>query len=160
MQLATLCYIKKNNQTLMLHRVKKENDIHEGKWNGLGGKFEASETPEECVIREVKEESGLNIFNPKLHGFISFPAFDQVQDWFVFIFTASDFTGEIIDSEEGILQWIDDEKLDSLNLWEGDKIFMDWLNRDDFFSAKFIYKNKSLVSHSVNFHICSPQNFL
>ena len=77
----------KNNQTLMLHRVKKENDMHEGKWNGLGGKLEAGETPEECVIREVKEESGLNIFNPKLHGFIAFPAFDEIQDWFVFIFS-------------------------------------------------------------------------
>ena len=160
MQLATLCYIKKNNQTLMLHRVKKENDMHKGKWNGLGGKFEDGETPEECVIREVKEESGLNIFNPKLHGFISFPAFDEIQDWFVFIFSASDFNGEIIDSNEGILKWVDDENLTSLNLWEGDKIFMDWLKRNDFFSAKFIYQNKSLVSHSVNFYSNSPQFIL
>lgn len=152
MQLATLCYIKKNNQTLMLHRVKKENDIHEGKWNGLGGKFEAGETPEECIIREVKEESGLNIINPKLHGFISFPLFDEIQDWFVFIFSAHEFTGHIIESDEGILKWIDDEKLSFLNLWEGDKIFMNWLNRDQLFSAKFIYKNKNLITHSVNFH--------
>ena len=120
MQLATLCYIRKDNQTLMLHRVKKENDIHEGKWNGLGGKFEAGETPEECIIREVKEESGLNIINPKLHGFISFPLFDEIQDWFVFIFSAHEFTGHIIESDEGILKWIDDEKLSFLNLWEGD----------------------------------------
>ena len=159
MQLATLCYIKKNNQTLMLHRVKKENDRHKGKWNGLGGKFEAGETPEECVIREVKEESGLDIINPKLHGFISFPAFDEIQDWFVFLFSSSDFSGEIIDSDEGNLHWVDDENLTSLNLWEGDKIFMDWLKRDDFFSAKFIYKNKKLVSHSVNFY-SNPQHEL
>ena len=92
--------------------------------------------------------------------FISFPAFDEIQDWFVFIFSAYDFNGEIIDSNEGILQWIDDENLTSLNLWEGDKIFMDWLKRNDFFSAKFIYQNKSLVSHSVNFYSNSPQFIL
>ena len=129
MQLATLCYIKKNQKTLMLHRIKKQNDIHEGKWNGLGGKFESGETPEECVIREVKEESGLEITNPKLHGIILFPNFDGIKDWFVFVFSSTQFNGEIIESDEGILKWINDELLFSLNLWEGDKIFMDWIKR-------------------------------
>ncbi|MBC8196418.1 MAG: 8-oxo-dGTP diphosphatase [Candidatus Marinimicrobia bacterium] len=152
MQLATLCYLKQNNKTLMLHRVKKENDMHEGKWNGLGGKFESGETPEECVIREIEEESGLKIFNPTLHGCISFPAFDDIKDWFVFIFSATEFSGELIDSNEGNLEWIEDEKITTLNLWEGDKIFMDWINKDKFFSAKFIYENKKLKSHSVIFY--------
>ncbi len=152
MQLATLCYLKQNNKTLMLHRVKKENDMHEGKWNGLGGKFEPGETPEECVIREIEEESGLKIINPTLHGWISFPAFDDIKDWFVFIFSSTEFSGELIDSDEGNLEWIEDEKISSLNLWEGDKIFMDWTNKNKFFSAKFIYKNKKLKSHSVIFY--------
>ncbi|HRI48088.1 MAG TPA: NUDIX domain-containing protein, partial [Ignavibacteriaceae bacterium] len=82
MKLATLCYVKNlsDKSTLMLHRIKKENDMHEGKWNGLGGKFELGETPEECVIREVREESGLEIVEPKLHGFITFPAFAGFED--------------------------------------------------------------------------------
>ena len=158
MQLASLCYLKKNQKTLMLYRNKKQNDIHEGKWNGLGGKFEAGETPEECVIREVKEESGLEIKNPKLHGIILFPAFDGVQDWFVFVFSSTTFSGEIIESEEGTLKWINDNQLLSLNLWEGDEIFMEWMNKNEFFSAKFIYENKKLKSHSVNFYSNSIKN--
>jgi len=88
MKLATLCYIKDNstNKTLMLYRNKKENDYHEGKWNGLGGKFELGETPEECAIRELKEESGLTVENPKLKGLLTFPNFDGVDDWYVFVF--------------------------------------------------------------------------
>lgn len=75
MKLATLCYIKKDGKTLMLHRIKKKNDMHEGKWNGLGGKFEPGETPEDCVIREIEEESGLNIIKPRLRGLLTFPEF-------------------------------------------------------------------------------------
>ena len=90
MILATLCYVidKKNEQILMLHRVKKKNDFHEGKWNGLGGKFDEGESPEDCVIREIREESGLKIKKPRLHGFITFPNFDGKNDWHVFIYTA------------------------------------------------------------------------
>ena len=149
---ATLCYVKNGNKTLMLHRVKKENDIHEGKWNGLGGKMEAGETPEECVIREVREESGLQIQNPALRGVLTFPNFDGTNDWLAFVFTAERFTGELIDSSEGVLKWIDDSKLLDLNLWEGDKIFLKWLYRDAFFSGKFTYKNKRLIDHDVVFH--------
>ena len=152
MQLATLCYLKKNHKTLMLHRIKKQHDIHHGKWNGLGGKFKAGETPEECVIREVKEESGLKIFNPKLHGIILFPFFDKIQDWLVFIFSSADFSGKIIESDEGNLKWINNDKLLLLNLWEGDKIFMKWMEKNIFFSAKFIYIKNKLESHSVNFY--------
>ena len=153
MKLATLCYIRQNNQTLMLHRCKKENDIHEGKWNGLGGKFEAHESPEDCVIREVQEESGLLIKSPKLHGFISFPRFKDNEDWYVFVFTAAEFEGQIIDSPEGDLKWIEDDNLLSLNLWEGDHLFLDWIySGKGFFSATICYENKELQSHSVHFH--------
>ena len=150
--MGTLCYLKKDGKTLMLHRVKKENDIHEGKWNGLGGKIEKGETPEECIIREVKEESGLKIKNPVLKGILTFPAFDGIEDWYVFVFVATEFEGELIDSPEGNLEWIDDDKLTSLNLWEGDKIFLKWLNQDKCFSGKFVYKNGKLVSYEVNFY--------
>ena len=153
MKLATLCYIQQDNQTLMLHRIKKENDIHQGKWNGLGGKFEQGESPEECVIREVKEESGLDIKNPILRGIITFPLFKDQEDWYVFVYTTNQFTGNVIDSPEGKLAWIDDQELLSLNLWPGDYIFLKWIYQQSaFFSATFTYENKELISHSVIFH--------
>lgn len=154
MKLATLCYVKNLSEktTLMLHRIKKENDMHEGKWNGLGGKFELGETPEECVIREVREESGLEIVEPKLHGFITFPAFDGFEDWYVFIFSASKYGGKLIDSNEGNLEWIKDSELFNLNLWDGDKIFMEWVNATRFFSAKFNYDNGKMLNYNVTFY--------
>lgn len=154
MKLATLCYVrdKKNSCTLMIHRIKKENDFHKGKWNGLGGKLEEGESPENCVIREVREEAGIEITKPRLHGFITFPMFDGVEDWYVFIFTADKFTGELKDSHEGKLEWIKDENLFDLNLWDGDRIFMEWLFQDKFFSAKFIYKDKKYISSEVFFY--------
>ncbi len=154
MKLATLCYLidKKENKTLMIHRVKKENDYHEGKWNGLGGKFEAGESPEECAVREVEEESGYKMINPRMHGFITFPEFDSVNDWYVFVFTCDNYTGKIIDSPEGNLQWIPNDNLTSLNLWDGDRIFIEWLNQDKFFSAKFNYKNGKYLNHEVFFY--------
>lgn len=136
----------------MLHRIKKENDMHEGKWNGLGGKFEDSETPEECIIREVEEESGLKIKKPTLKGIITFPAFDGNEDWRVFVFTANKFSGKLIDSDEGILEWIDDKKLLKLNLWDGDRIFLKWLDKKPFFSSKFVYNKGRLLSHDVVFY--------
>ena len=151
MILATLCYIKHEGHTLMVYRNKKPNDMHAGKWNGLGGKFEPGESPEECVIREVREESGLKIRNPKLHGLLMFPDFKGA-DWYVFVFTAHEFSGELIDSPEGRLEWIHDEKLTSLNLWESDQIFLPWLEKDKIFSAKFIYRGDEMQGHEVNFH--------
>ena len=151
LKLGTLCYVKQKGKTLMLHRIKKENDMHAGKWNGLGGKLEPGETPEECVIREVYEESGLTIRNPRFHGMLTFPGFDN-DDWYGFVFTATDFSGTLIDSPEGVLQWIADDELLDLNIWEGDKVFLKWLARDDFFSGKFVYKNNKLVEHDVRFY--------
>ena len=150
--LATLCYVKKDGRTLMIHRTKKLNDEHKGKWNGLGGKLEAGETPEECVIREMKEESGLDIKKPSLRGIITFPEFANGRDWYVFVFIVTEFEGELIDSPEGDLEWIDDEKILELNLWDGDKIFIDWLNKEKFFSAKFVYENGSCKDYSVVFY--------
>lgn len=154
MKLATLCYVedKSNNKILMLYRNKKENDIHEGKWNGLGGKLELGETPEECVIREVKEESGLTIESPILKGFITFPNFDGSEDWYVFVFVAKKFFGNLIVSNEGELEWINKDNFFNLNLWEGDEIFLRWLMDDKFFSAKFIYENGKLLDYKVVFY--------
>jgi 8-oxo-dGTP diphosphatase len=149
---ATLIYVQKDNCTLMLHRNKKENDYHKGKWNGLGGKAEAGESPEECAIRELYEESGLKAKKMQMKGFITFPMFDGINDWHVFLFTVSEFEGELIECNEGHLEWVPDDKLTELNLWEGDKIFIPWLFEDRFFSAKFIYENKQYISHTVNFY--------
>ena len=152
MILATLCYIKRDGCTLMVHRNKKAKDIHEGKWNGLGGKFEPGETPEECVRREVLEESGLVIQNPRLHGLLMFPKF-KGNDWYVFVFTATDFTGERIDSPEGKLEWIPDERLTRLNLWESDSIFFPWIEAGTYFSAKFEYDGDVMKGYEVTFPI-------
>jgi 8-oxo-dGTP diphosphatase len=133
----------------MLHRVKKANNMHQGKWNGLGGKLNPGETPEECAVREIYEESGLSVRNPQLKGFLTFPAFAKDEDWYVFVFMAEDFEGELIDSPEGNLKWVDNSDLLRLNLWEGDAIFLPWLERGGIFSGKFIYKDGRLVSYVV-----------
>ncbi len=154
MKLATLCYLvdEKQNATLMLHRVKKDNDYHRGKWNGLGGKFEPGESPEECAIREIKEECGLTIKNLNMKGFITFPLFDGNEDWYVFLFTTTEFEGDLIISNEGDLAWIPNDKLLEINLWPGDKHFIPWLFEEKFFSAKFNYKNGEFLDYEVHFY--------
>ena len=152
MSLTTLCYIKNEGKTLMLHRIKKHNDIHEGKWNGLGGHLEQGETPEECVIREVFEESGLTLKNPCLRGILTFPLFDGIEDEYTFLFTVTEFEGKLIDSPEGILEWIDDTRILELSLWEGDRIFLSWLEDGRFFSGKLVYKAGNLIEHNVVFY--------
>ncbi len=152
MKLATLLYVQKDDKTLMLYRNKKENDYHEGKWNGLGGKFELSESPEECAIRELEEESGLIAKKLVLKGHITFPMFDGKDDWYVFVFIIPEFEGELIESDEGHLEWIPNDKLIDLNLWEGDKYFINWLFMDEMFSAKFNYDNGKFIDYTVNFY--------
>jgi 8-oxo-dGTP diphosphatase len=152
MKLATLCYLKKDGQTLMIHRIKKANDMHQGKWNGLGGKLEPGETPEACAIREIREESGLIAANSLLKGFLTFPNFANDEDWYAFVFVVTQFSGQLIDSPEGALRWIDDDQLLDLELWEGDRIFLPWLERPGFFSGKFVYQEGHLIDHSVIFH--------
>lgn len=149
MKLATLCYVKRDGKTLMLLRNKKANDIHEGKWNGLGGKFEPGETPEACAVREIREESGLHVHNPELRGILTFPDFDGAEDWYAFVFVVRHFSGELIDSAEGELHWIDDDRLLDLNLWEGDRHFIQWLDHPGFFSGRFDYADGKLVAHDV-----------
>ena len=152
MKLATLCYLKMDGKTLMIHRIKKENDMHQGKWNGLGGKLNPGESPEDCVIREVHEESGLIISDPLMKGFLTFPRFANEEDWYAFVFVARKIEGQLIESDEGVLKWIDDEQLLNLELWEGDLIFLPWLERPGIFSGKFIYREGKLVEHSVIFY--------
>lgn len=151
--LGVLCYLKRQGQTLMIHRNRKPGDVHRGRWNTLGGKMEPGETPEECAIREVFEESGLQVRNPRLRGVITFPEFDGEQDWLVFVFTCTDFTGETTrQCPEGTLHWVNDDDLPTLSLWEGDHIFMEWLESERFWSAKFEYGPEGLKNHSVVFH--------
>ncbi len=150
MKLSTLCYIIKDDQVLMIHRTKKKNDFHEGKWNGLGGKFEPGESPEQCVIREVYEESGLKISKPKMRSFLSFPRFMNDEDWYVFLFVADEFTGELNSSSEGELKWIHRDKILDLNLWEGDRVFLQQLSQEGFCSGSFYYENGQLIdSHLI-----------
>jgi len=137
----------------MIHRIKKAGDIHAGKWNGLGGKMEPGESPEECAAREIKEESGLDALSLKLKGFLTFPKFLAGEDWYCFVFVIDRFKGELLsDSSEGQLAWIDDNKLNELDLWEGDYIFLPWLEGEKFFSAKFVYLGGKLAGQEAYFY--------
>ena len=152
MKFATLCYVRRENKTLMVHRIKKENDMHQGKWNGLGGKLEPGETPEECAIREIREESGLEVKHLVLKGLLTFPLFAKNEDWYAFVYVVDQVEGDLIESPEGILEWVDNDKIVELNLWEGDHIFLPWLERSGFFSAKFVYDNGRYIDHQVVFY--------
>ena len=152
MKLATLCYVRRGEQTLMVHRVKKAQDMHHGKWNGLGGKLEPGESPEECARREIREESGLEVKELIWKGVLTFPGFSNEEDWYAFVFLANVEDGPLIDSPEGDLKWVDPEDLLKLNLWEGDLIFLSWLDRPGVFSGKFDYKDGRLVDHWVEFY--------
>ncbi len=147
--MSTLAYLKRDGKTLML---EKGRGYQIGKFNGLGGKFDKAETPEECVIREVREESGFVVKSMQLKGFITFPNFDGDNDWFVFIYVVDDFSGEMIASDEGKLHWIDDDMVIEQNIWPGDKVFLPWLEQDKIFSAKFNYKNGEFVDYEVVFY--------
>lgn len=145
MQNTTLCYIEHDNKYLMLHRTKKENDLNEGKWIGVGGKFEQDETPEECLLREVKEETGLTLTKYRLRAVITFLS-DKWETEYMYLFTANAFTGTLTDCNEGELKWIDKEKVPELNIWEGDQIFLQKLLADeDFFTLKVVYEGDKLV---------------
>lgn len=154
MKLATLCYIRKNGQTLMIHRTKKEIDDHKDKYNGVGGKFEIGETPEDCAKREIKEETGLKAINLEYKGLLTFPSEFGAEDWYVFVFVINEFEGDLIDCNEGDLLWIDNDKILSLNIHEGDKIFIPWLDQEKMFSAKFIYSQNGskLEKYEVSFY--------
>ena len=140
----------------MLHRNKKAGDINEGKWVGLGGKFETDESPEQCLVREVHEEAGVTVRDWRLRGVVTFVSVGKPDETLcIFIYTVSDFEGEIdFDAcEEGTLQWVDTDGILNLNLWEGDRLFWGWmLEERGLFSARFVYDGEVLVKHDVSFY--------
>ena len=149
MILSTLCYIEKDNKYLMLHRTKKENDISKDKWLGVGGKFEDEESPEECIKRETKEETGLNLNKIKLRCIVTYVSTNWETEY-MYVFTSNDFDGNLIDCNEGDLQWIDKDKVLTLNTWEGDKIFIEKIQKDDsFFTIKFKYDGYKLLNYEL-----------
>lgn len=137
--LSTLCYIEKDGKYLMLHRTVKKNDVNKDKWIGVGGHFEQDESPEECVIREVKEETGYTLTSYKFRGLVTFISGNGVTEY-MSLFTADEFEGEPISCNEGVLEWVGKEEVLNLNIWEGDKVFFKLLNeREEFFSLKLVY---------------------
>lgn len=146
----TLCYIEKNGDYLMLHRIKKENDMNRDKWIGVGGKFEHGESPEDCVMREVKEETGLTLKALNYRGIITF-VLDDNETEYMHLFTSDSFEGELIDCDEGSLEWIHKSRLAELTLWEGDKIFLKLIEKPcPFFSLKLVYSGDTLVNAVLN----------
>lgn len=144
--LTTCCYLKKNGKTLMLFRNKKENDINEGKWIGIGGKVELGESPLECVCREFYEETGLTISNIELKAYITFPGLHSGQDEGMFLYVAKEYNGQInTQCKEGELHWIEDDLIVTLPMWEGDAYFDEWLMQDGFVEAKFTYQGSHLI---------------
>ena len=138
MILSTLCYIEKDNQWLMLHRTKKSIDPNGGKWIGVGGKLEENESPDDCILREVLEETGLHI-QPQLRGILTF-ILPKWENELTFLYTATECTGTLSNCNEGELKWVAKEEVLDLNLWEGDKHFLPkLLNHEDFFTMKLIY---------------------
>ena len=150
-QLTTLCYLIKDGKYLMLHRVKKENDLNKDKYLGVGGHFEYGESPDECLIREVKEETGLTLTDYKARGIVTFVYGVDIVEY-MHLFTAEGFEGEMIDCDEGELVWIPIEDVCNLPIWEGDKEFFKLLNETkDFFSLKLVYNlNDELVEVKVH----------
>lgn len=142
--LTTLCYIEQENSYLMLHRVKKQVDVNKDKWIGVGGHFEKDESPDECLLREVKEETGLTLESWKFRGLITFVC----EGWnteYMCLYTADKFYGEIKECDEGELVWVPKNQLNTLNLWEGDKIFFRLLEeREDLFTMKLVYEGDVL----------------
>lgn len=144
-KLSSLCYIEKDNQYLMLHRVKKVNDENHDKWIGVGGKFEWGESPEDCMLREVREETGYTLTSWKYRGIITFVYGEDTVEY-MSLFTADGFEGTPIDCDEGVLEWVAKDRVPELNLWEGDRIFFRLLDeRKEFFSLKLVYNKQDIL---------------
>ncbi len=150
MKMTTLCYIEKEGKYLMLHRVKKHHDINAGKWIGVGGHVENGETPEECLLREVKEETGLRLTSYRLHGLVTFLS-DVCEPELMCVFTADAFDGELIECDEGELAWVEKSDVLALPTWEGDRVFLERLlsGDDRFFSIKLRYEGDKLVEKKI-----------
>jgi 8-oxo-dGTP diphosphatase len=150
MRNTTLCYIRRDGDTLLLHRVKKENDENRDKWVGIGGKFEEGESPEDCLLREVREETGLTLDAWRYHGIVTFVS-DEWGTEYMHLFTADAFHGEVRDCDEGVLEWLPWERLPQLPIWEGDKIFLRLIDEDaPFFSLKLRYVGDRLAEAVLN----------
>ena len=152
MKMTTLCYIEKDNKYLMLHRTKKKKDVNKDKWIGVGGHAEGNETPQECLIREVKEETGLLLTSYKFRGLITFIS-DEYEAEMMCLFTADGYTGELITCDEGELEWVKKSDVPQLPTWEGDAQFLKLLLEDEkrFFAMKLRYEGERLVEKSVEF---------
>ena len=147
---STLCYITRGDQVLMLHRVKKKNDINQDKWIGIGGKFEFEESPDECILREAKEETGLTLTSWRCRGVVTFLNTDCDGEY-MYLFTADGFEGTLKECDEGDLQWVSRDFLDTLPKWEGDQIFLDLLWQDaPFFLLTLRYRGDRLVEAVLN----------
>ena len=150
MNFTTLCYIEKENKYLMLHRTSKKKDGNKDKWIGVGGHFEKGESPEECLLREVKEETGLELTSYQFRGIVTFIS-DEWPNEYMCLYTADRYTGDIGNCDEGELVWVEKEKIMDLNIWEGDKIFLKLLTENQpFFSLKLEYKGDKLVNTVLN----------
>ena len=150
MKNTSLCYIEQDGKYLMLHRVKKVSDENKDKWIGIGGKFEVGESPEECMLREVREETGLVLREWAYRGIVTFVS-DEWGTEYMHLFTGSQYSGELKDCDEGVLEWIEKDKLLSLPIWEGDKIFLRLLDTDEpFFSLKLCYSGDRLTAAALN----------
>lgn len=150
-RMSTLCYIEKDHKYLMLHRVIKKQDVNKDKWIGVGGHFEDGESPEECVLREVKEETGYTLTSYQYRGIVTFVLGD-IETEYMSLFTADGFEGEQIPCDEGILEWVNIEDIYKLNIWQGDKIFFRLLEENiPFFSLKLVYQTDgTLISAVLN----------
>ena len=136
----------------MMHRIKKSNDLNRDKWVGPGGKFEENETPDECVVREVFEETGLTLTDYRLRGIVTFLS-DEWEGEYMYLYTATGFEGELRECDEGVLEWIDKDKVCDLPIWEGDKLFFDELARDrGFFTMKLRYEKDKLAESEMRLH--------
>lgn len=145
----TLCYIEKDGRTLMLHRVKKKNDMNRDKWLGVGGKFESGESPEECMLREAKEETGLTLTRWAYRGIVTFVSGDHCE--YMHLFTADAFEGALRDCDEGTLEWVETDRLTELPIWAGDKVFLRLLKeKAPFFSLKLVYEEERLAKAVLN----------
>ncbi|MBR2805748.1 MAG: 8-oxo-dGTP diphosphatase [Oscillospiraceae bacterium] len=149
---STLCYIDNGSSYLMLHRVKKKNDINHDKWIGVGGKLEEGESPEECARREVLEETGLTLGSCRFRGILFF--FNTMYETeFIYVYSSDDYSGVIKECDEGELEWVNKEDVTSLPIWEGDRIFLDLLVKDSpFFTLKLEYEGDTLVSYDLRIH--------
>lgn len=144
----SLCYIERGEQYLMLHRVKKQNDQNQDKWIGIGGKFEPGESPEDCVLREVREETGLTLTRWRYCGIVTFVLADWTE--YMHLFCADGFEGTLRECDEGVLEWIDKSALRALPMWEGDKIFLDLMQAHrPFFSLKLVYDEADVLRAAV-----------